>query len=96
MRVVIDGEHVGSQADLHRVLAGCLDFGPYYGHNLSALWDRLSRDVERPVEIVWESAEASRSRMGDAAFEAVASVLVRAAKGDESSALDMRLTVRFA
>ncbi|MGQ4357915.1 barstar family protein [Streptomyces drozdowiczii] len=54
MRIAIDGTHIGSQADLHRFLAGPLDFGPYYGHNLSALWDRLSRDVERPVEIVWE------------------------------------------
>ncbi|MFI2610930.1 barstar family protein [Kitasatospora sp. NPDC018619] len=95
MRVVIDGTHIGSQADLHRVLAGPLDFGPYYGHNLNALWDRLSRDVERPVEIVWENAEVSRSLMGDKAFEAVVSVLVRAAEGDESSAPDERLTVRF-
>ncbi|MFC9263528.1 barstar family protein [Streptomyces hydrogenans] len=95
MRVTIDGAHIGSQADLHRVLAGPLDFGPYYGHNLPALWDRLSRDVERPVEIVWENAEVSRGRMGDEAFETIASVLARAAKEDESNAPDKRLTVRF-
>ncbi|MFC8455212.1 barstar family protein [Kitasatospora sp. NPDC057223] len=96
MRVTVDGAHIGSQADLHRVLAGPLDFGPYYGHNLDALWDRLSRDVERPVEIFWENAEASRGLMGDEAFEAIASVLVRAAKQDEPNAPDERLTVRFA
>ncbi len=45
--------------------------------------------------IVWENAEASRGRMGDEAFEAIASVLVRAAKEDESNAPDERLTVRF-
>ncbi len=95
MRVVVDGTHIGSQADLHRVLAGPLDFGPYYGHNLNALWDRLSRDVERPAEIVWENAEVSRDRMGDEAFEAAVSVLVRAAKEDESNAPDQRLTVSF-
>ncbi|GGQ88127.1 hypothetical protein GCM10010267_58620 [Streptomyces griseorubens] len=95
MRIAIDGTHIGSQADLHRFLAGPLNFGPYYGHNLNALWDRLSRDVERPVEIVWENAEASRARMGDEAFVAIASVLVRAAKEDESNAPDERLTVRF-
>ncbi|TXS39817.1 barnase inhibitor [Streptomyces sp. or43] len=72
-----------------------LSFGPYYGHNLSALWDRLSRDVERPVEIVWENAVVSRGRMGDEAFEAIASVLVRAAAEDELNAPDKRLTVRF-
>ncbi|WP_331718005.1 barstar family protein (plasmid) [[Kitasatospora] papulosa] len=71
MRVAIDGAQIGSQADLHRVLAGPLDFGPYYGHNLSALWDRLSRDVERPVEIIWENAAVSRGRMGDEVFEAI-------------------------
>ncbi|EOG8017508.1 barstar family protein [Enterobacter ludwigii] len=27
-----------------------LDFVPYYGRNLDALWDRLSTDVERPVK----------------------------------------------
>ncbi|MEU7697078.1 barstar family protein [Streptomyces sp. NPDC039028] len=95
MRIVIDGAHIGGQADLHRVLAGPLDFGPYYGHNLGALWDRLSRDVERPVEIVWDNADASRGRMGDEAFEAIASVLVRAAAQDESNAPHERLTVRF-
>ncbi|MER0444437.1 barstar family protein [Streptomyces sp. Edi4] len=95
MRVVIDGALVESPADLHQVLAGPLDFGPYYGRNLDALWDRLSRDVERPVEIVWENAEVSRGRMGDEAFEAIASVLVRAAEEDEPNAPDERLTVRF-
>ncbi|WP_032752160.1 barstar family protein [Streptomyces sp. NRRL B-1381] len=95
MRIAIDGTRIGNQADLHRFLAGPLEFGPYYGHNLDALWDRLARDVERPVEIVWENAEASRGRMGDEAFEAIASALVRAAEEDESNAPDERLTVRF-
>uniref|UniRef100_A0AAU2VLI4 Barstar family protein n=1 Tax=Streptomyces sp. NBC_00008 TaxID=2903610 RepID=A0AAU2VLI4_9ACTN len=95
MRIAIDGAHLGSQADLHQVLAGPLDFGPYYGHNLSALRDRLSKDVERPVEIVWENPAASRGRMGDEAFEAIAFVLVRAAAEDEPNAPNDRLTVRF-
>ncbi|MCK6885045.1 barstar family protein [Enterobacter roggenkampii] len=30
-------------------MSASLDFGPYYGRNLDALWDRLSTDVERPV-----------------------------------------------
>ncbi|MFI5980862.1 barstar family protein [Streptomyces sp. NPDC051555] len=96
MRVTIDGTHIRSHADLHRVLAGPLDFGPFYGHNLSALWDRLSTDVERPVEIVWENVTSSRESMGDEAFEEIASVLLRAAKADESNRVGKRLTVRFA
>ncbi|MFE9138950.1 hypothetical protein [Streptomyces sp. NPDC007355] len=42
-----------------------------------------------------ENAAVSRGRMGDEAFEAIASVLVRAAAEDESNAPDKRLTVRF-
>ncbi|MET9348048.1 barstar family protein [Streptomyces termitum] len=95
MRVIVDGTLIGSQADLHRTLAGPLDFGPYYEHNLNALWDRLSKDVDRPVEIVWENAGASRDRMGDEAFEEIASVLLRAAEEDEPYPPDLRLTVRF-
>ncbi|WP_306324805.1 barstar family protein [Streptomyces venezuelae] len=59
MRIAIDGTRIGSQADLHRFLAGPLGFGPYYGHNLNALWDRLSRDVERPVDRLGERRSQS-------------------------------------
>ncbi|MEU7767583.1 barstar family protein [Nocardia sp. NPDC049190] len=96
MRVTIDGTQIRTHADLHRALWGPLDFGPYYGHNLAALWDRLTTDVERPVEIVWENSGVSREMMGVEAFEAIASVLIEAAERDESNSVDNRLTVRFA
>ncbi|QSY50599.1 MULTISPECIES: barstar family protein [Streptomyces] len=95
MRIVIDGNSIHSVADLHAFLAGALDFGPYYGANLSALWDRLSTDVERPVEIVWRDSAASRQALGEAEFGKIRDVLMRAQSQDESFGMDERLTVTF-
>ncbi|WP_189250000.1 barstar family protein [Streptosporangium pseudovulgare] len=75
MRVVVDGRQVRSEADFHRILAGPLDFGPYYGHNLAALWDRLSTDVERPVELVWTHWEESRANLGTEVFDKICRIL---------------------
>ncbi|MEV6430808.1 barstar family protein [Nocardia sp. NPDC051463] len=96
MRVTIDGTQIWTHADLHNALWDPLAFGAYYGHNLNALWDRLTTDVERPVEIVWENSGVSREQMGVEAFEAIASVLIEAAQRDELNPVDKRLTVRFA
>jgi Barstar, RNAse (barnase) inhibitor len=68
MEVVLQGDDIRSERDLHRILAEKLDFGPYYGANLAALWDRLTTDVERPVRLIWENAAASRAAMGDTIF----------------------------
>ncbi|MEY9872858.1 ribonuclease inhibitor [Streptacidiphilus sp. MAP12-33] len=95
MLVVIDGLLVRSEADLHEALARVLDFGPYYGRNLNALWDRLSTDVERPVELVWQHSAASKEAMGAEVFEKISSLLVRVMEQDESFGLEERLTLRF-
>lgn len=95
MRVTIDGALIRSESDLHDFLARKLDFGPYYGRNLDALWDRLSADVERPVEVIWERYEESKTLLGVEAFERISSVLIRAMDQDESFGLDERFTVRF-
>ena len=55
MLLEIDGCEVRTEADLHILLARALDFGPYYGANLDALWDRLSRDVP----VVWTDWQVS-------------------------------------
>jgi ribonuclease inhibitor len=65
VRIEIDGAAIRSERDLHAFLSQALDFGSSYGANLSALWDRLSTDVERPVQIVWRDSELSRSALGD-------------------------------
>ncbi|WP_436534858.1 barstar family protein [Actinoplanes sp. HUAS TT8] len=82
MRVEIDGHRIRSEADFHRQAASLLDFGPYYGHNLDALWDRLSTDVPRPVHLVWSAADVSREAMGATAFDRVERILRRTVEQD--------------
>jgi ribonuclease inhibitor len=77
------------------VLSRQLDFGPYYGRNLDALWDRLSADVERPVELVWENSDISRILLGAEAFEKIKSLLIKVMDQDESFGLDEKFTVIF-
>ncbi|MFJ3164185.1 barstar family protein [Streptomyces kanasensis] len=95
MKAEIDGTQIHSQADLHRALAVMLDFGPYYGANLSALWDRLTTDVERPVEIIWHNTEASQDHMGEEQFTQIRDLLQAVAEQDKSSERSDPLTVRF-
>jgi ribonuclease inhibitor len=95
VRIIIDGSLIQSESDLHDALARELDFGPYYGRNLDALWDRLSTDVERPIELLWENFEVSKTLLGVEAFEKISSVLIRVMHQDESFRLDERFTVRF-
>lgn len=63
--MILDGESIQNEYDFHSMMSVLLDFGPYYGRNLDALWDRLSNDVERPVNIIWLNSELSRLRLGD-------------------------------
>ena len=50
-QIVIDGKKFSLIEDIHCFLAKEMDFGPFYGKNFSALWDFLSTEVERPIEI---------------------------------------------
>ncbi|MBB3306753.1 MULTISPECIES: barstar family protein [unclassified Enterobacter] len=79
--VVLDGLKIFSESDVHRYLADLLDFGPYYGSNLDALWDRLSTDVERPVKITWVHSELSKQRLGDR-FDKIIQIFERTKKQD--------------
>lgn len=95
MRVEINGAAIRSERDLHEILSRALDFGPYYGANLSALWDRLSTDVERPVEIVWKMSGMSRAALGESKFEKIRALLLRVQSQDESLGWPDRFTVIF-
>lgn len=96
MRVEIDGARIRSVSDLHEALSEALDFGPHYGANLSALWDRLSTDVERPVEVVWKESALSRAALGEREFEKIRDLLLRVQLQDESFGWSDRFTVKFA
>jgi ribonuclease inhibitor len=90
--VEIQGADLRTELDFHRALAGPLDFGPYYGRNLDALWDRLSTDVERPVHLVWLDADISRHQLGADLFARICRVLDRAVQQDERFGWDDRFT----
>lgn len=81
-RVEIRGEAVESVRDVQQQLHDQLDFAPFYGWNLNALWDRLYRDTARPVRVVWTHAHQSRRRLGDPDFLAVAKLLRKVADQD--------------
>lgn len=74
MNVIVDGRAIASEDDFHRALCEVLEMGPYYGHNLDALWDRLSTDIERPVTLVWTHSAESRRRLGST-FDQIVDVL---------------------
>ncbi|WP_344505903.1 barstar family protein [Dactylosporangium maewongense] len=96
MRVELDGNRIHSEADFHRQAAALLNFGPYYGANLDALWDRLSKDVQRPVRLVWNAARASRAAMGSRAFKRIEDVLRAAAAEDVAYGWTDRFTYQLA
>lgn len=70
----IDGLKIQSEADFHNEIARAFGFGSHYGKNLDALWDVLTRDVERPVSLVWKHADASEKGM-PAEFKKIVSLL---------------------
>ena len=66
-KVLINGEQVVTIEQFYDTLVKQLQLPPYFGRNLDALWDVLTVDVAGPVEIVWENAGLSRTRMGETA-----------------------------
>lgn len=72
---VLEGKAIDSLDDLYDALARQLDFPDYFGHNLDALWDLLSTDIEGPFQIIWEESAASKLTMGDD-FERVATLFL--------------------
>ncbi|MBM0124541.1 barstar family protein [Pimelobacter simplex] len=80
--VVLDGKAVHSEVDVHRALAQQLEFGEFYGSNLSALRDRLLTDTPRPVRIVWLGSGRSRERLGEPLFSSIVAVFEEAAQQD--------------
>jgi ribonuclease inhibitor len=89
--VLINGDAIHDENDLHRALASELDFGEFYGANLAALRDRLLTDVPRPLRIVWLRAEVSRSSLGESLFSRIVDVFEEVSQQD----LDFGWTDRF-
>ena len=60
----IDGALINSEQEFHRAISSALDFGPYYGNNLDALWDMLSSGAAGGVVLHWKDADISRKKLG--------------------------------
>lgn len=88
-KIVINGEKIKTERDFHTQLTSALDFGPYYGYNLDALWDRLSTDIETPIKIIWENASLSQRELGDGYFKII-SILEKTKNHDISLGLNER------
>ncbi|WP_411835989.1 barstar family protein [Pseudomonas chlororaphis subsp. aurantiaca] len=93
MLIKLDGSKIKSEADFHKQLALSLDVREFYGHNLNALWDLLSANVERPIELIWENSNMSRENMGDA-YEKIITILERTRLQDEELCLKEKFTYR--
>ncbi|GGO94423.1 hypothetical protein GCM10011584_35400 [Nocardioides phosphati] len=82
--VEINGAGIRQELDVHKALAGKLEFGPYYGWNLAALRDRLLTDVPRPVHITWRESALSRRALGPEIFGRIVAIFEEAAEQDVS------------
>lgn len=65
MIIELDGLSISSEQDFHKRIASAFSWAQYYGNNLNSLWDLLSTDVERPIEIVWKNSKESEQSMGE-------------------------------
>lgn len=63
-RCILDGRKIVSLNDFYDQLSFHLPLPDYFGHNLDALWDILSTDIEGPFEIVWKNSDDSKKLMG--------------------------------
>ncbi len=61
----IDGQLIHTERDFHNLISPLLDFGPYYGNNLNALWDMLSSGVGENTVLHWENSDLARARLGE-------------------------------
>ncbi len=92
MEVVINGTEIETEEDLHKTMAKVLDLGPYYGRNLAALWDRLTTDVDRPLNLLWIDSAHSRAKLGEERFANIVTLLKDVEQQDEQLGYENRFS----
>jgi ribonuclease inhibitor len=90
MEVQIDGKAIVTEYDFHSQIAKLLDFEEYYGNNLDALWDFLTTEVERPVNLVWYNSAISSKNLGGENFQRIVKVLQNVQELDQERGWDER------
>jgi ribonuclease inhibitor len=78
MRVLLDGQHLHSTAEVYDALAPALGFPPHFGANPDALWDVLTERGPSDLEVVWRHADRSAIELG-ADYQRLTAVLQAAA-----------------
>ncbi|MED7666587.1 barnase inhibitor [Pseudomonas moraviensis subsp. stanleyae] len=94
MLIELDGLSISSEQDFHKRIASAFSVAQYYGNNLNALWDLLSTDVERPIEIVWKNSKESEQSMGET-FKKIISIFERTKNQDISLGLDEKFEYKL-
>lgn len=64
LTITLDGQEIATMGDVHAQIASQARLSPHLGHNLDALWDSLTEDLEGPIKITWKNAGASAQRLG--------------------------------
>ena len=82
--VEIDGYLIENEKEFYICLAKQIDLGDYFGKNLDALYDALSRNVERPVHIRWKNHELSEKKLGKC-FSIIKNIMSDVSKEDEKA-----------
>lgn len=88
MKVFILCERIRDREGLHELLQKTLDFPPYYGKNLDALFDCLT-DITKPTHVVLCEFYALHRTLGEYALDFL-SVFEKAAEEN------LRFTYEFA
>jgi RNAse (barnase) inhibitor barstar len=81
MRIVLDGQHRHSAAEIYEALAPALAYPPHFGANPDALWDVLSEHGPSDLEVVWRHADRSAVELGHDYPRLVAVLKAAAAAG---------------
>ncbi|QKV65141.1 barstar family protein [Pseudomonas sp. 43A] len=94
MIVELDGLSISSEQEFHKRIASAFSVTQYYGNNLNALWDLLSTDVERPIELIWTNSKHSEELMGDS-YRKILIILDRVKTQDENFGLDEKFSYQL-
>ncbi|WP_445178885.1 barstar family protein [Pseudomonas sp. McL0111] len=94
MIIELDGLSILSEQDFHKRIASAFSVTQYYGNNLNALWDLLSTDVERPIDLVWKNSEHSEKNMGDS-YKKILKILDRVKNQDEDFGLNEKFNYQL-
>ncbi|MCR8932919.1 MULTISPECIES: barstar family protein [unclassified Pseudomonas] len=83
MKIELDGLSILNEQDFHKRIASAFSVSQYYGNNLNALWDLLSTNVERPINIVWRNSRDSKQNLGET-YEKIIAIFERTKNQDIS------------